>query len=119
MTIFDYLNSILFSRKKIELNCDDESQFSSFMINRWISFYSKDVAVYVNQTSNQYCGVFISKQEQSDFIFNVYPKLKYKRLEYIKKAKKDDSKEDKHIIPEFMSQREYIHNVELLKTLSK
>jgi hypothetical protein len=119
MTIFDYLNSILFSKKKIELNCDDESQFSVFMVNRWSSFYAKDAAVYVNQTSNMYANLFNNKQEQFDFLYNVLPKLKYKRLDYIKKVKKEDVKDDTPIIPEFMSQREYLRNVELEKLVSK
>ena len=66
MTIFDYLNSILFSKKKIELNCDDESQFSVFMVNRWSSFYAKDAAIYINQTSNTYANLFNSKQPTYD-----------------------------------------------------
>ena len=119
MTIFDYLNSILYSKNKIELNCDDESQFSIFMVNRWSSFYSKDIANYINLTTNTYANLFNTKQDQYNLVYNIVPKMKYKRLDYIKKAKKEDVEKDKPLIPEFMSQREYIRNVELEKLLSK
>lgn len=119
MTIFDYLNSILFSKKRVELNCDDESQFSIFMVNRWSSFYSKDVALYINQTSNVYANLFTNKQDQYDLVYNVLPRLKYKRLDYVKKVKKEDAEKDKPLIPEFMSQREYLQYVELEKQLAK
>lgn len=118
MTIFDYLNSVLYSKKRIELNCDDESQFNLFMMNRWISFYSKELAGYINQTTNKTGSVFTSKQEQYDYIFNVVPKLRFKKLEYVKKVKKEDSEEEP-IIPEFCSKREYRDYVELSKQLSK
>jgi hypothetical protein len=119
MTIFDYINSILFTKKKIELNCDEESQFSLFMLNRWCSFYSKELANYVNQTTNTYAGLYNLKQEQYDLIYNTAPKLKFKRIEYIKKVKKDKEEEDKIIVPEFISRKEYIQNVEFAKTLVK
>jgi len=119
MTIFDYLNSILFSKKKVELNCDDESQFSIFMVNRWSSFYSKDVALYINQTSNVYANLFTNKQDQYDLVYNVLPRLKYKRLNYVKKVKKEDTEKETLLVPEFMSQREYLQYVELEKQLAK
>ena len=119
MTIFDYLNSILFSKDKLELNCDDESQFSVFMVNRWCSFYSKEIAEYINQTTNVYAGIYTSKQEQYDFLYNVIPKIKFKRLTYVKKTKKEGKDEDAIIIPEFYSEREYKNNVEFEKTITK
>lgn len=119
MTIFDYLNSILFLKDKLELNCDDESQFSVFMVNRWSSFYSKEIAEYINQTSNTYAGIYTSKQEQYNFLYNVIPKIKFKRLNYVKKTKKEDKDEEAVIIPEFYSEREYKNNVEFEKTITK
>ena len=118
MTIFDFLKSVLFTKEKIELNCDDESQFNSFMFNRWSSFYSKDIANYINETSNRYCTLYQTKQEQYDFLYNVIPQLKFKKIEYIKKVKKDD-KEEAVLVPEFMSIREYKNNVEFEKAIVK
>jgi hypothetical protein len=118
MTIFDHLNSILYSKKDIQLNCDDESQFNSFMINKWISFYSPELNTFINDTANKHVSCFQQKQEQFDYYFNLLPRLKYKKINYIKKVS-TDKEEDINIIPEFMSQREYKENVELIKAISK
>ena len=112
MTIFQYLNSILFSKKKIDLNCDDESQFNLIMINRWTSMYSKELIDYVNETTN--------KPSQFNYVYSVFPKLKFKKLNYLKKIKKEKKgKEEKKLIPEFYSQREYKQLVELENLISK
>jgi len=120
MTVFDYIGSIINSKNKIELNCDDESQFSIYMINRWLSFYSNDVSNYVNETCNKYANLFSTKQEQYNFLYNVLPKLKFKKINYLKKLKKED-KEEKSVvyIPEFMSKAEYEKNLEFLNSLGK
>jgi hypothetical protein len=48
------------------------------------------------------------------------PKLKYRKINYLKKIKKDKKKkEEKQLIPEFYSQREYKRLVELEKEISK
>ena len=120
MTIFDYIGSIINTKKKIELNCDDESQFSIYMINRWLSFYSNDVSNYVNETCNKYANLFSTKQEQYDFLYHVLPKLKFKKINYLKKVKKEDKEEkEKPYIPEFMSRAEYERNLELLSIIGK
>lgn len=111
MTIFDILKSLLV-KDKIELNCDEESQFSSFMVNRWLSFYSPEVASYINAFCNTYQGNQNSKQDQFNYIFHVVPKLKFKRLEYVKKVKKEPKEKEAVLIPEFLSQREYKNIVE-------
>jgi len=120
MTIFQYLNSILFSKKKIDVNCDDESQFNLFMVNRWTSMYSKELNEYVNETTNKYWNLFDDKLSQYNYIHSVFPRLKFKRLNYLKKLKKEKkNKEEKQLIPEFYSEREYKHLVELEKFISK
>mgnify|MGYP003977690877 CR=1 FL=1 len=114
MTIFQYLNSLLFSKKKIDMNCDDESQFNLFMVNRWTSMHSKEMNEYVNETTNKYWSLFDDKLSQYDYIYSVLPRLRFKRLNYLKKTKKEKkSKEEKQIIPEFYSEREYKHNREM------
>ena len=120
MTIFQYLNSLLYSKKKIDMNCDDESQFNLFMVNRWGSMYSKEVNNYINETSNKYWNLFSDKQNQYNYLYNLIPKLKYKKLNYIKKVKKEKKKkEDEPILPEFISKKEYQRYVELKNILSK
>ena len=80
MNIFQYINSILFSKKKIDINSDDESQFNLFMLNRWTSMYSKELNEYVNETSNKYWNLSDEKSEQYSYLYSLIPKLKYKRL---------------------------------------
>jgi hypothetical protein len=118
MNLFQYLNGLLFSKKKADMNCDDESQFNMFMVNRWSSMYSKEMNEYVNETTNRYWNLFNDKQSQYNYIYSVFPKLRFKRLNYIKKTKKEKvKKEDRLIIPEFYSEREYKLNKELTESL--
>ncbi len=120
MTIFQFINSVLFSKKKIDLNCDDESQFNLYMMNRWSSMYSPEIANYINETTNKYWNLFTEKQDQYRFIFNIIPRLKYKKISYLKKKKLEKTKkEDEPIIPEFFSKREYKSYVDLETTVNK
>lgn len=117
MTIFDLLKSLLFSKERIEMNCDDESQFTSFMINRWCSFYSKEISELINCTTNLYVNNFNTKQEQYDFYYYLLPKCRFKKINYVKKSKQD-AKKDIEPVPEFMSHKEFTENVELTKMLN-
>jgi hypothetical protein len=120
MTIFQYLNSLLYSKKKIDMNCDDESQFNLFMINRWSSMYSKEINEYVNETSNKYWSLFDDKQSQFNYLYNLLPRLRFKKISYLKKTKKEKkAKEEKVLIPEFYSEREYKQLVELENYICK
>jgi len=120
MNIFQYINSLLFSKKKIDINSDDESQFNLFMLNRWSSMYSKELNEYINETSNKYWNLFDDKLSQYNYLYSLIPKLKYKRITYLKKTKKEKKvKEEKPIIPEFYSEREYKQLVELEKYACK
>ena len=101
------------------MNYDDESQFNLFMVNRWTSMYSKEMNEYVNETTNKYWNLFDDKPSQYTYIYNAFPKLKFKRLNYIKKTKKEKKKEEEKIIlPEFYSEREYKNNQILVDFIS-
>ena len=53
MTIFDILNDILFTKKgNLLQNVDDEAAFNNYMINRWVSMYSPNLAIVINSTTN-------------------------------------------------------------------
>ena len=102
------------------MNCDDESQFNLYMIDRWSSMYSPEIANFINETSNKYWSLFTEKVNQYNFIYNILPRLKYKKIQYLKKTKKEKvKKEDEPIIPEFMSEREYKLYVDLGTTVNK
>lgn len=89
MTIFDIVSSVLFTKKK---NClsshDQESAFSPYLLNRWASMYSPDVACRAN-ILNKYLGVFDNKVDLYNLFVAVLPKVAPKRIQYFKKNKKD------------------------------
>ena len=106
MTIFDHLNSILFTKKRDSLtNIDDESTFSPYMANRWISMYSSDLANIINNTSNRYINCF-NKQEFYSFLTSVLPKVRYKRISYIKKKTEKENEKEQNIIELLAKSRE-------------
>lgn len=93
MIIFDFLSSVLTSKKYIELDTECEKEFNLYMMNRWLSMYSPDVAAVVNATTNQWWSVFDNKQEQYDFLYHLIAKSKFKKINYIKKVAKKSKAE--------------------------
>ena len=123
MTIFYFINDILFKKKGDLLdNVDNESGFNLYMLNRWASMYSTGVATIVNLTTNRYYSIFDTKREHYNFMLRMFPKVKARRIHYIKKKKQtpDDTKEviKRLAISLELSEREinyYVstHNVDL------
>jgi hypothetical protein len=113
MNLFNILNSILYSKKKLELNLEDENIFIPYMINRWVSMYNGDLAVFINNFFNKSLP-FEGKESYFDYYFNLCPKLKFKKIAYIKKSKKEDESDE---IPkrEFLSEREMMLYVDILQ----
>ena len=95
MNIFDIIGSILVNKKKIELNLDNEGEFNLYMTNRWLSMYSPTVAALLNDTVNKWWPIFETKQQQYDFLYHLMPKCRFKRIQYIKKNKKEKESKDK------------------------
>jgi hypothetical protein len=106
MNIFNILNSIFFSKKRIDLNLDSESQFSAFMINRWASMYSDEMLVIINNTANKYSSIFNTKDQQYNWYYNLFPKLRFKKISYIKKKKRDKEEIDEDSLPVIARNRE-------------
>jgi len=94
-TIFDFINSLIFSKKKITINDENKTGYIPFMINRWCSFYSKDLANIVNQTVNKF--TFFTKDEHYNFLYSFLPKVKFSKINYIKKKDKTATKEDENL----------------------
>ena len=97
-TIFDHINDILIYKKGDLLdNVDCESGFNPYIINRWLSMYSPDLATIINSTTNWLYPIFDTKTEQYQFLLQVVPSSPRKRINYIKKPKvtADDGKRDK------------------------
>jgi len=122
-TIFNYIDSVLFTKQKLNKLNEDETEFNLYMLNRWCSMYSPDMAQIINETTNRQKELFTLKQDQYNFIFNILPKVKKKRINYIKKIKSEEEKEDKNIpitskILE-ISQREVKQYIDLYKQVFK
>ena len=120
-TIFNFIDSVLFTKKKLNTINEGETQFNLYMLNRWCSMYSSDIAPILNETTNKYGKLFQTKQEQYDFILNMLPRVKKKRLNYIKKVKEEPKKEDTELAliakAMEMSKRELEENIKFLETL--
>ena len=86
-TIFNYVDSVLFSKKKLNTINEGETQFSLYMLNRWCSMYSPDIAQIINETTNRYTKAVTLKQDQYEFSYNILPKCKKRKIDYLKKNK--------------------------------
>tara|TARA_R110000772_G_scaffold22153_5_gene60168 strand:- start:5059 stop:5433 length:375 start_codon:yes stop_codon:yes gene_type:complete len=95
MNFFQIQNKLFYSKKDDAgfLDQEGESAFVPFLLNRWLSFYSKDTPHFVNETLNTYTGLFEDKQQLYRLYYNLIPRLKFKRIQYIKKVKKDKEEE--------------------------
>lgn len=118
MTIFDYINNILFTKKE---NCfssmDDEKQFSSYLLNRWLSMYGKQT-ISSCQIANKYLQIFPNKTEAYKFFSAIFPKVPFKKITYIKKTKTDsDSEKEYQLLAKNkeLSVREIKNYIDLLK----
>lgn len=108
-TIFNFIDSLLHNNKKLNVINEDETQFNLYMLNRWCSMADKDLVNLINETGNKYGKVFESKQDQYNFVFNLYPKIKKKKIEYIKKQKEKQEEDEsiKHLAQAYeLSERE-------------
>jgi hypothetical protein len=119
-SIFDYINSILFDKRYIDDIKYEEGQFNVFMCNRWISMYSDVSAEIINETTNKYWPALTSKEDQYNFLYNIFPKFKRKRIEYIKKHKEDKAEKKETIdIDSLLAQKYQIskREVQLYKNI--
>jgi hypothetical protein len=95
MNFFQLQNKLFYSKKDNagELDLEGEQSFVPFLFNRWLSFYSKDTPHFVNETLNKFGALFDDKQRQYRLYYNLIPRLKFKRIKYIKKVKREQEDE--------------------------
>lgn len=89
MTIYDVINSILFKRP-INRSAIEELH-APFMAIRMLSFYDPSTIGLANEL-NRLGHQFQDKQVSFNFFNTLIPKLKYKRIQYIKKEKASTKK---------------------------
>lgn len=92
--MFQYLNKILFKTKAPNTdNLDEDPEFVPYLMQRWGSMYSPEVAVLLNQTSNKHWPVLQGNTEWFNYFYGVVPKCKFKHINYIKKKKETEVKQ--------------------------
>ncbi len=98
MNFFQLQNKLFYSDKSKSadfLDSEGEQSFVPFLFNRWLTMYSKDTVGFTNETLNKYCGIFdTDKQKTYRLYYNLIPRLKFKRINYIKKVKKDKAEQE-------------------------
>lgn len=123
MTIFEIINLLFFSKKNTydEPDCECLSNFQPYLINRWLSFYGKPQATFVNDTLNKYAGVFQDKNDSYCFYYNLIPRQKFSRIQYIKKQKNTATEKEQPPLPHGLniSKREINLYLDLQQQLSK
>ena len=81
------------------------------------------MAVFTNDTLNRFSSIFENKQDTYNLYYYFIPSLKWKRISYIKKKKKDDQEgtENLNLIAKNknISTREIQQYVELSKSFTK
>ena len=88
MTFFDILRTLFFfTSKKVEIDQADLQLFQPYMVNRWLSFYDRTKAVFVNETLNKFTDLFDNKEDSFKLYDNLIPRSKFKKIEYVKKQK--------------------------------
>lgn len=125
MNFFDLLRKLIFSKKTIaeDLGSEDLQQFTPYMMNRWLSFYGASQAVFVNETLNRFTSLLDDKGEMYKLYYNLIPTCRYKKIEYVKKKKEKEEKQDTNIPiiarNQMISQREVNLYLDFKKTQLK
>ena len=92
------------------------------MVNRWLSFYDRSKAVFVNETLNKFCSLFEDKESLYELYNNLIPRSNFKKINYVKKLKEEKT-EDENITViarnNMLSKREVLMYVDLRNSLSK
>lgn len=96
VNFFQLQNKLFYSKKSDPgiLDLEGEQSFVPFLLNRWLSFYSKDTVNFTNETLNKFHSLFDDKQKTYKLYYYLIPRLKFKRIQYIKKKKKTPDEED-------------------------
>ena len=124
MNFFQLQNKLFYSKKgKAEdLDAEGEQAFVPFLFNRWLSFYNNDMCVFTNETFNKFSTIFDDKQQAYRLYYYLIPRLKWKKIKYIKKKKREaEEEENLELVAtnKNISKRELLQYVELAKTFAK
>lgn len=82
---FQIIHNILFSKSHKNITDDELSLFVPYLTNRYASMYSPQVCEYIDALLNNKHILSLDNREQYNLFYTVIPKLKYKKIVYIKK----------------------------------
>ena len=96
MNFFQLQNKLFYSKKEDAgyLDSEGEQAFVPFLFNRWLSFFDNNMCVFTNETLNKFSTIFDNKQESYKLYYYLIPRLKWKKISYIKKKKKEEEEVD-------------------------
>tara|TARA_A100001201_G_scaffold142408_1_gene140518 strand:+ start:11895 stop:12251 length:357 start_codon:yes stop_codon:yes gene_type:complete len=96
MNFFQLQNKLFYSKKEDAgyLDSEGDQAFVPFLFNRWLSFYDNNMCVFTNETLNKFSTLFDNKQESYKLYYYLIPRLKWKKISYIKKKKKEEEEVD-------------------------
>lgn len=125
--MFQHLNAILYKSKLAIDDINENSEFTPYLVQRWCTMHSPAVTTLVNETTNKYWPVLNDKMSWFITLNTVIPKCKFKKINYIKKSKKELESNEKAQIQKIannleISSRElisYIKEYELKLNTSK
>jgi len=90
--MFDYINKVLYKTKGPDTsNIKESEEFVPYMVQRWCSMYSPQIASLINCTSNRLWSALDDKELWFNYMHGVIPPCKFKRISYIKKKKDTES----------------------------
>jgi len=94
--IFSILSNIITHKKDDVISVEEDREYQFYLINRWLSMHSPKFASIVNDTTNRYWSC-LTKDEMNKLLINSIPKSRFKRINYIKKSKKEKTKKEEDI----------------------
>lgn len=87
LNFFQYLNNLLFTKNKKQIGKNNCSEYlSSFILNRWASFYDKENCRIINENTNRQT-LTEDPDLFSKYLMVFIPKKAYKKINYFSKNK--------------------------------
>jgi hypothetical protein len=86
MSPFDYVNEILYGKKKLIVDELTEKSYAPFLVNRSLS-YHKDCVLYANEMNRLY---HLDNKLQNDFLLNIVRSQKRPFAKWVKAEKSED-----------------------------
>jgi hypothetical protein len=86
MSPFDYVNEILYGKKKLIVDELTEKSYAPFLVNRSLS-YHKDCVLYANEMNRLH---HLDKKLQNDFLLNIVRSQKRPFAKWVKAEKSED-----------------------------